>query len=238
MVALSHGQGAVGAGVVVGSNVFNLAALLGLGALVAGRFGLHRKVVLLSGTVAVWVALVCMLTVLGTLTPVAALVLVSARARPVPADPRDAPGPPRRTARTRRLVAMADHRRTRGGSRDRGGGQRPSRYVARRRGRRADADRGGGREHADGDRRHHARHPVPRGRHHHRRARARGGHLPAQRGGRGLPRGPRTRRRGALDRAEQQRAEHRGRAAAARRDHRAWVRAPGSRSWSPAGTPG
>ena len=77
VVALSHGQGAVGAGVVVGSNVFNLAALLGLGALVAGRFGLHRKVVLLSGTVAVWVALVCMLTVLGTLTPIAALVLVA-----------------------------------------------------------------------------------------------------------------------------------------------------------------
>jgi cation:H+ antiporter len=77
VVALSHGQGAVGAGVVVGSNVFNLAALLGLGALVAGRFGLHRKVVLLSGTVAVWVAVVCMLTVLGTVTPVAALLLVA-----------------------------------------------------------------------------------------------------------------------------------------------------------------
>jgi cation:H+ antiporter len=77
VVALSHGQGAVGAGVVVGSNVFNLAALLGLGALVAGRFGLHRKVVLLSGTVAVWVAVVCMLAVLGTVTPVAALVLVA-----------------------------------------------------------------------------------------------------------------------------------------------------------------
>ena len=77
VVALSHGQGAVGAGVVVGSNVFNLAALLGLGALVAGRFGLHRKVVLLSGTVAVWVAVVCMLTVLGTLAPISALVLVA-----------------------------------------------------------------------------------------------------------------------------------------------------------------
>ncbi|HWG27279.1 hypothetical protein [Actinospica sp.] len=77
VVALSHGQGAVGAGVVVGSNVFNLAALLGLGALVAGRFGLHRKVVLLSGAVAVWVAVVCMLTVLGTVTPLVALILVA-----------------------------------------------------------------------------------------------------------------------------------------------------------------
>jgi cation:H+ antiporter len=77
VVALTHGQATVGAGVVVGSNVFNLAALLGLGALVAGRIGLHRGVVLLSGTVAVWVALVCMLVVLGTVTPIVALVLVA-----------------------------------------------------------------------------------------------------------------------------------------------------------------
>jgi hypothetical protein len=33
----------------VGSIVFNLAALLGLGAVVAGRIGLHRKMVLLGG---------------------------------------------------------------------------------------------------------------------------------------------------------------------------------------------
>jgi Ca2+/Na+ antiporter len=61
VVALGHGQAAVGAGVVVGSNVFNLAALLGLGALVARRIVLHRRVVLLSGAVAGWVALVCVL---------------------------------------------------------------------------------------------------------------------------------------------------------------------------------
>lgn len=77
VVALAHGQGAVGAGVVVGSNVFNLAALLGLGALVAGRIGLHRKVVLLSGAVALWVALVCTLTVLAAVTPALALLLVA-----------------------------------------------------------------------------------------------------------------------------------------------------------------
>jgi Ca2+/Na+ antiporter len=35
--ALAHHQQSVGVGVVLGSNVFNLAALLGLGALVAGR---------------------------------------------------------------------------------------------------------------------------------------------------------------------------------------------------------
>ncbi|MBR7830303.1 hypothetical protein KDK95_28635 [Actinospica sp. MGRD01-02] len=77
VTALAHGQASVGAGVVVGSNVFNLAALLGLGALVAGRIGLHRRVVWLSGTVALWVALVCVLTVLGACSAVAGLVLVA-----------------------------------------------------------------------------------------------------------------------------------------------------------------
>src|SRR5712691_4218467 len=55
VAALAHRQASVGAGVVIGSNVFNLAALLGLGALVAGRIGLHRRVVWLSGSVGVWV---------------------------------------------------------------------------------------------------------------------------------------------------------------------------------------
>ena len=41
----------VGAGVVIGSNVFNLAALLGLSAVVAGRIAFPRRVVLLAGIV-------------------------------------------------------------------------------------------------------------------------------------------------------------------------------------------
>src|SRR3984957_6214333 len=52
VTALAGHQQRVGAGVVLGSNVFNLAALLGLGAVVAGRIGLHRKVVGLGGGVA------------------------------------------------------------------------------------------------------------------------------------------------------------------------------------------
>jgi hypothetical protein len=40
--------------VVIGSNVFNLAALLGLGVVVSGRLGLHRNVVLLGGTQTAW----------------------------------------------------------------------------------------------------------------------------------------------------------------------------------------
>jgi cation:H+ antiporter len=78
VTALAHGQASVGAGVVIGSNAFNLAALLGLGALVAGRIGLHRRVVWLSGSVAVWVAAWCLLAVLGLVSPLAGLLLVAA----------------------------------------------------------------------------------------------------------------------------------------------------------------
>ncbi|MGC1184927.1 MAG: hypothetical protein WBA31_07225 [Candidatus Dormiibacterota bacterium] len=76
VTALLHHQRAVGSGVVIGSDVFNLAALLGLGALVAGHLQLHRKVVILGGAVAVWVALICLATVLGLLPPAAAVGLV------------------------------------------------------------------------------------------------------------------------------------------------------------------
>ncbi|HMD45199.1 MAG TPA: hypothetical protein VKG43_03510 [Acidimicrobiales bacterium] len=73
--AVAHHQKTVGAGVVLGSNVFNLAALLGLAAVVAGVIALHRRVVFLSGSVALWVAVVCLLAVTGALSAVVALVL-------------------------------------------------------------------------------------------------------------------------------------------------------------------
>ena len=47
------------------SNVFNLAALLGLGAVVAGEITLHRRVILFEGTVAMLIAAVCLAVVLG-----------------------------------------------------------------------------------------------------------------------------------------------------------------------------
>ena len=65
VTALLHHQRTIGAGVVIGSNVFNLAALLGLGAVVAGGIALHRKVLVLGGTVAIFMAMVCVLTVSG-----------------------------------------------------------------------------------------------------------------------------------------------------------------------------
>jgi cation:H+ antiporter len=75
VTAVAHHEQRVGVGVILGSNVFNLAALLGLGAVVAGRIGLHRKVVLLGGAVAMWVAIVSLAVVLGVLPPLAGLVL-------------------------------------------------------------------------------------------------------------------------------------------------------------------
>ncbi|MGI9006549.1 MAG: sodium:calcium antiporter [Streptosporangiaceae bacterium] len=78
VTAVAQHQQRVGAGVILGSNVFNLAALLGLGAVVAGRIGLHRKVVLLGGAVAMWVAVVSVLVVPGVLPAAAGLVLALA----------------------------------------------------------------------------------------------------------------------------------------------------------------
>jgi cation:H+ antiporter len=74
--ALAHGQRAVGVGVVLGSNVFNLAALLGLGAVMAGRISLHRRVVALEGAVGLWMAAVSICALAGLIGPRTGLALV------------------------------------------------------------------------------------------------------------------------------------------------------------------
>lgn len=78
VTALVRGEHEVGTGVVVGSNVFNLAALLGLSAIVAGAIALHRRVVLFAGAVGVWVAGTCLLAVTGAVPPGGALALALA----------------------------------------------------------------------------------------------------------------------------------------------------------------
>ena len=78
VTALTRGQASVGAGVVIGSNVFNLAALLGLAAVAAGGIAFHRRVVLLAGLPGIWVAVVCLLTVAAVLAPGAGLALTAA----------------------------------------------------------------------------------------------------------------------------------------------------------------
>lgn len=74
--ALMAHRDAVGAGVIVGSNVLNLAALIGVGSVVAGTIVLHRRVVLLEGVIALWVALGCGLVVAGLVAPAPGLLLV------------------------------------------------------------------------------------------------------------------------------------------------------------------
>src|SRR6266567_3905461 len=76
VTALARGQPSVGAGVVIGSNVFNLAALLGLAALAAGGIAFHRRVVLLGGIPGVWVAAATLLTVTAV-APAAGLALTA-----------------------------------------------------------------------------------------------------------------------------------------------------------------
>jgi cation:H+ antiporter len=75
IAASAHGEESIGIGVILGSNVFNLAALLGLGAIVAARIDLHRRVVLLDGSVATWVAAVTLVVIAAGWVSGAGLVL-------------------------------------------------------------------------------------------------------------------------------------------------------------------
>jgi cation:H+ antiporter len=78
IAAISQHQRAIGAGVVIGSNVFNLAALLGLGALVSGFIAFRRRVVVLGGFVAMWVATWCLVASTGLLPALVSLVFAAA----------------------------------------------------------------------------------------------------------------------------------------------------------------
>jgi cation:H+ antiporter len=57
LFALARGAGGVGVGVLVGSNVFNLAAMIGLSALLSGRVRLPRRTLLGEGVPAVAITL-------------------------------------------------------------------------------------------------------------------------------------------------------------------------------------
>jgi cation:H+ antiporter len=67
LAAVIAGHEDTGVGVVIGSNVFNLAALLGVSALIAGRVRIHRHGLLLNGGVAVLVAVIGALVALDQL---------------------------------------------------------------------------------------------------------------------------------------------------------------------------
>jgi cation:H+ antiporter len=76
VAAIVAGHEETGVGVVVGSNVFNLAALLGISALIAGPVRIHAHGLALTGGVAIAVAVAGALLAVGVLPGVAALVLV------------------------------------------------------------------------------------------------------------------------------------------------------------------
>jgi cation:H+ antiporter len=78
VTALVRGQRDIGVGVILGSNVFNLATLLGLSAIVAGGIAFHRRVVLLEGTVALGVAAISAAVVTGAIPPAGGLALSAA----------------------------------------------------------------------------------------------------------------------------------------------------------------
>jgi cation:H+ antiporter len=78
VTALVRHDQRIGAGVVIGSNVFNLAALLGLSALVAGQIALHRRVIELAGAVALWICAVSVAVVAGVCSPLVGLLAVLA----------------------------------------------------------------------------------------------------------------------------------------------------------------
>jgi len=75
VTAIAGGHGTIGVGVALGSNVFNLAALLGLSALIAGRIGLHRRSIVLEGGLGVLIALLSLAVVSGVVGPLLGLLL-------------------------------------------------------------------------------------------------------------------------------------------------------------------
>lgn len=74
ITAIVHGQRDVGAGVVLGSSVFNLSALVGLGAVVARGLPVGRKVVAFGGTVTTALTVLALLTVGPGVAPAVMLV--------------------------------------------------------------------------------------------------------------------------------------------------------------------
>ena len=69
VVSMISGQQDVAVGVVFGSNLFNLASLLGVTAVIAGQISLPRAAVLLNGGVGILVTVVAVALVLGAAPP-------------------------------------------------------------------------------------------------------------------------------------------------------------------------
>ena len=83
VVALARGQKQVSLGVVLGSNAFNLAAMIGLAAVLAGTVTIGRRALAVEGGVGIAATLVAAGLVLGLLPAWVALVLLGAIVAPV-----------------------------------------------------------------------------------------------------------------------------------------------------------
>jgi cation:H+ antiporter len=77
LFALAKGAHDVGVGVLVGSNGFNLAAMIGLSALITGSVRLARETLLFEGTVGLIVTLLAAALLLGWLSPAEAAILAA-----------------------------------------------------------------------------------------------------------------------------------------------------------------
>jgi cation:H+ antiporter len=77
IAALLAGAADLGRNVVLGSNLFNLAMLLGLSAVLAGRVRIRRQGLLLDGAVALITLLLVAALLLGLLAPVQVIVLLA-----------------------------------------------------------------------------------------------------------------------------------------------------------------
>lgn len=77
VIAIAAGSGSVGVGVVLGSNLFNLAALLGLSAIIAGGVAIRRGPLILDGAVGLLMIMAAGLMVAGVLSPAIAAVLAA-----------------------------------------------------------------------------------------------------------------------------------------------------------------
>ena len=75
VTAVVRGEHTVGVGVILGANIFQLAALLGLGAVLAGRVRVDRRVTVFEGIPALAMAVVAVLVVGGIVSPVIGVAL-------------------------------------------------------------------------------------------------------------------------------------------------------------------
>jgi cation:H+ antiporter len=73
LVALAQGEKRVSLGVVLGSNVFNLAAMIGVSAILAGAVRIGRQALLAEGAVALLATLIGAGLIAGVLAPLSAL---------------------------------------------------------------------------------------------------------------------------------------------------------------------